>query len=315
MHTHPPASNDVQPQRSAMRWSLTIGLLMFVGKGLAYLLTGSAAILSDAAESVVHVVAVGFAAYSLWLSHRPPDRNHLYGHEKIGYFSAGFEGAMIILAALFITYESIAKWIRGLELEQIELGGVVVLAATVVNGILGMYLIRTGRREGSLILVANGKHVLSDSITSFGVILALVLIWFTGRKEFDPIFAIAIALHILWSGLMLMRQSFQGLMDEGDPRTDLMLRGILNRWASESGGEYHDLRHRSGGHIVWIEVHLLFPGQMNLESAHAAATRLEEEIERELRGRPAVVTTHLEPLEKHSSHHPAAKTPAAVEST
>lgn len=312
MHTQFPTTGDLGPQRRAMRWSLSIGLAMFVGKGLAYLMTGSAAILSDAAESVVHVVAVAFAAYSLWLSHQPPDRNHLYGHEKISFFSAGFEGAMIIVAAVFIIYESIHKWIAGLEIQQIELGTLVIALATVTNGILGWYLIRTGNRERSLVLVANGKHVLTDSLTSLGVIVALGLVWVTGWKPFDPLLAIAIALNILWSGAQLIRQSYRGLMDEGDPETDRVLRRVLAAWAAATGGQYHNLRHRSGGNVVWIEVHVLLPGHQDLEIAHAAATALEDDIEKELHGRPVVVTTHLEPLEQHESHHPPAETATGV---
>jgi cation diffusion facilitator family transporter len=305
MHAHFPATGDLGPQRRAMRWSLSIGLAMFAGKGLAYLLTDSAAILSDAAESVVHVVAVAFAAYSLWLSHQPPDRNHLYGHEKIAFFSAGFEGAMIIVAALFIIYESIRKWIAGPEIQQIELGTLVIALATVANGVLGWYLVRTGKRERSLVLVANGKHVLTDSLTSLGVIVALGLVWITGWMPFDPLIAIAIGLHILWSGVQLVRESFRGLMDTGDPETDRLLRRVLDTWTATSGGQYHNLRHRSGGNVVWVEVHVLLPGHLDLERAHAAATVLEDEIERELSGRPVVVTTHLEPIEKHEQHHPA----------
>jgi len=304
VHTQLPITGDLGPQRRAMRWSLSIGLAMFVGKGLAYLMTGSAAILSDAAESVVHVVAVAFAAYSLWLSHQPPDRNHLYGHEKISFFSAGFEGAMIIVAAVFIIYESIRKWIAGLEIEQIELGTLIIALATVTNGILGWYLVRTGTRERSLVLVANGKHVLTDSLTSLGVIVALGLVWATDWKPFDPILAIGIGLHILWSGVQLVRESSRGLMDTGDPEIDQLLRRVLDAWAATTGGQYHNLRHRSGGNVVWIEVHVLLPGHLDLASAHAAATVLEDDIERELHGQPVMVTTHLEPIEQHAAHHP-----------
>lgn len=287
-----------------MRWSLAIGIAMFLAKGLAYWFTGSAAILSDAAESVVHVVAVSFAAYSLWLSHQPPDRNHLYGHEKMGYFSAGFEGAMIMLAAVFIIAESVRKWVAGLHIDNIAAGAVVTVAATAVNGWLGWHLIRVGRRERSLVLVANGKHVLTDSVTSFGVIIALGLVRFTGILEFDPVIAIAIALQILWSGARLMRQSFRGLMDETDPAIDRSLRAVLDAWCVESGGQYHGFRHRSAGNTLWVEVHLLFPGRQDLETAHASATKLEQRIERELAGAQVVVTTHLEPLDLHAAHHP-----------
>lgn len=312
MHTLPVIPGDAATQRLAMRWSLSIGLLMFAGKGLAYFWTGSAAILSDAAESVVHVVAVAFAAYSLWLSHQPPDRKHLYGHEKIGFFSAGFEGAMIIFAALFIIYHAAVKWILGIELQRIELGTLVIVAATAINGVLGWYLVRTGTRERSLVLIANGKHVLTDSITSLGVIVALGLVWLTGWNGFDPLLAILVALHILASGVKLLQQSFRGLMDEGDPEIDRLLRRVLDRWATTSGGQFHDLRHRSGGSVIWVEVHLLLPGTTSLEAAHAIATSVEDDIERELNGHPVVVTTHLEPLEQHMVHHPSATEETAV---
>jgi cation diffusion facilitator family transporter len=158
---------DVRLQRFAMRLSLAVGFFMLAGKMAAYWITGSAAILSDAAESIVHVVAVSFAAYSLGLSLKPPDRTHLYGHDKISFFSAGFEGAMIIMAALYIIYESVQKWIAGLRLLNLGTGTALILLASLVNGALGLYLVSMGKRHGSLILEANGRHVLTDCWTSF----------------------------------------------------------------------------------------------------------------------------------------------------
>src|SRR5512135_2164785 len=158
MNISPKSDSDRKAMNFAMNLSLAIGLLMFVMKVGAYLLTGSAAILSDAAESVVHVAAVIFAAYSLRLSYRPADEDHLYGHSKISFFSAGFEGAMIILAALYIIYESIHKWLTGLQLENLGFGTVLIAVASLVNGGLGGYLVWLGRRKNSLILEANGKH-------------------------------------------------------------------------------------------------------------------------------------------------------------
>src|SRR5215813_3138024 len=143
-------------QRFAMRLSLVVGVVMFCSKIAAYLITGSAAILSDAAESVVHVVAVSFAAYSLSVSLKPADRTHLYGHDKISFFSAGFEGAMIVIAALYIIYVSVSKWIAGLELQNLGLGTVLIGLASLVNGALGGYLLWIGRKKRSLILEANG---------------------------------------------------------------------------------------------------------------------------------------------------------------
>ena len=165
----PKSAADRKALTFAMRLSLVVGLLMFVIKVGAYLLTGSAAILSDAAESVVHVAAVAFAAYSLKLSYKPADESHLYGHAKIAFFSAGFEGAMIILAAAFIIYESIHKWFTGLHLENLGFGTALTGAAAAINGALGAYLLWTGRRRKSLILEANGKHVLTDCWTSVAV--------------------------------------------------------------------------------------------------------------------------------------------------
>ncbi len=191
----------------AMRWSLSVGVLMLIGKTAAWYVTGSAAILSDALESIVHVAAVAFAAFSLWLSTRPANQEYLYGYERISYFSAGFEGSMIVLAAVSIIVAAIQKWLTGLELERLGLGTLLVAAAGLLNLGLGLYLVRTGKRAHSLILEANGKHVLTDSWTSFGVVGGLLIVIWTGWKPFDPLIAIAVALHILWSGAKLLWRS------------------------------------------------------------------------------------------------------------
>jgi cation diffusion facilitator family transporter len=277
---------------------------MLVGKGVAWVITGSAAILSDAAESVVHVVAVGFAAWSLRLSQQPPDRDHPYGHEKGNYFSAGAEGALIAVAALYILYESIRKIVVGPAIENPGWGAIIITAATAVNALLGWYLLRVGRREGSLILVANGTHVLTDSLTSLGAIVAIILVMITGWAYFDPIIAMVLAVNILVSGFGLVQQSVHGLMDRRDPEVDRRLREVLDQWARDSGGAYHGLRHRSGGHVVWLDVHLLLPADSDLEEAHASATDLEQQIQRRLPDYRLEITSHLEPLEVHGEHHP-----------
>ena len=208
---------ELRAMRFAMRISLAFGVLMLVGKMAAYIMTGSAAILSDAAESVIHVVAVAFAAFSLRLSTKPAKPGFLYGYERITFFSAGFEGAMIVLAAIFILYAAIEKWLSGLQLENLRAGTLLVLAAGVLNAGLGWYLIRTGRRNNSLILEANGKHVLTDSWTSFGVVAGLGLVMLTNWKPFDPLLAIAVAINILWAGGHLVWRSAVGLLDHSDP--------------------------------------------------------------------------------------------------
>jgi len=292
----------VQPLRLAMGLSLVAGFFMLGTKVLAYGTTGSAAILADAAESVVHVVAVSFAAYSLWLSSKPPDPTHLYGHDKIAFFSAGFEGAMIVLAAVYILYESIHRLIAGAKLENLGLGVLLVLGAGITNGALGGYLVWIGKKHGSLILVADGRHVLTDCLTSFGVIVGLGLTILTGWRQLDPIVALVVALQILWMGSRLIRQSVGGLMDEVDPATQTQIRKLLTEMTSEAGVEFHGLRHRNAGNTTWVEFHLLFPKDTSLESAHSLATRIEEKLQQESPMRTEVIS-HLETLEDHHEVH------------
>lgn len=288
--------------RFAMRLSLIFGICMLLGKTAAYLLTGSAAILSDAAESVIHVIAVAFAAFSLWLSSRPADDKFLYGYERITFFSAGFEGAMIILAAVAIIYSAIHKWLHGLQLQRLGTGTLLVLAASVVNAGLGWYLLRTGRKNHSLILEANGKHVLTDSWTSFGVVAGLSLVLLTGWKPFDPLCAIAVALNILWSGGGLVWRSATGLLDYADPAVGRKLRERLDQLCHEHQAEYHGVRFRMTGQRLLIEVHLLFPHQTPVGEAHRIATLIEEKLPQSLEI-PAEVLTHLESLEDHADVH------------
>jgi len=288
--------------RFAMNLSLAVGLLMFAMKTSAYLLTRSAAILSDAAESVTHVAAVFFAAYSLRLSYRPPDKDHLYGHAKISFFSAGFEGAMIVLAALYIIYQSIHKWMTGLQLENLGMGTALTAAAMIINGGLGGYLIWLGRQKHSLILEADGKHVLTDCLTSLAVLVGLSLVLLTKWTPFDPICGILTACNILWSGTGLLKSAFVGLMDTADPITQAKLTEILDRETGTRGLTYHSLRHRNLGDAHWVEAHLLFLKDLSLAEAHRTATAIERVIEASLEPR-AFVTTHLECASDHDALH------------
>ena len=294
--------SSVSQQKFAIGLSLGVGFLMLAGKTYAYTITGSAAILSDAAESVVHVVAVGFAAFSLWLSLKPADTSHPYGHEKIGYFSAGMEGMMIVLAAMYILYEAIIKWLGGLQLQNLSTGVLYTAAATAINAALGGYLIWQGKRHKSIILIANGKHVLTDSWTSFGVIVGLLLTIWTGWLPFDPILAILVAFNILWSGGKLLRQSVGGLMDEGDPELERQLRAVLDAETQKRGLWYHELRYRQSGTTLWVETHLLFSHGELIEDAHRKATEIEAAVKRGF-SLPVHIITHLEPREGHDEIH------------
>jgi len=299
------AHRDQQALRAAwlaMRLSFAVGVLMLLGKTAAYYITGSAAILSDFAESVVHVIAVGFAAFSLRLSTRPAEPKFLYGYERIAFFSAGFEGAMIIVAAIWILVETVEKWLAGLPLQHLGSGTLLLLAAGVLNAWLGWYLLRAGKRSHSLILEADGKHVLTDSFTSFGVVAGLGLVMLTGWKPFDPLVAIAIAANILWSGGRLAWRSAVGLLDYSDPQTGKQIREKLDAICEELGLHYHGVRYRTTGYRQIIEVHLLFPHAMPVGEAHRLATALEERLPLEL-AEPAEVITHLESLEDHEDVH------------
>lgn len=291
-----------QHQQFAIRISLVVGVMMLIGKWYAYLLTGSAAILSDAAESVVHIIAVAFASYSMWLSFQPADDTHPYGHDKISFFSAGIEGGLIIIAALFIIYESVKKLILGVQLENLDFGTWIIFGASVINLALGGFLVWRGKKSQSLILIANGKHVLTDSWTSFGVVAGLLLTMWTGWLPFDPIVAVAVALNILWEGGKLVRQSVGGLMDEADQELEKKIRELLETEVERRGLLYHELRCRNSGNTVWIEFHLLFPSTTLLDNAH----RISTEIESVLCGISEYtvhITTHLEPMERHDEVH------------
>ena len=285
-----------------MRLSLIIGVLMLLSKVAAYLVTRSSAILSDAAESVVHVVAVAFAAFSLRLSAKPAAPQFLYGYERITFFSAGFEGAMIIVAAITILIATIHKWILGLQLEHLGMGALLVLGAGILNAALGIYLLRVGRRTQSLILEADGKHVVTDSWTGLGVVAGLGLVMLTHWKPIDPLVAIAVAANILWSGGRLVWRSAVGLLDYSDPDAGRKIRERLDAISSDLGITYHGVRFRTTGYRQIIEVHLLFSHRTPVGEAHRLATILEERLPTEL-GIPAEVITHLESLEDHADVH------------
>lgn len=286
----------------AMNLSLAAGLLMLAIKTAAWLLTGSAAILSDAAESVVHLAAVIFAAASLRLALRPADSDHLYGHAKISFFSAGFEGAMIILAALYIFHESIRKLIEGAAPHNLSLGTLLILAAGAANGILGAWLLWLGRRKSSLIVEAHGHHVLTDCWTSAGVLLGLLLVKLTGWPAFDPVCAILVALNILRSGFRLISAAVGGLMDKADPAAHRKLVEVLDRETALRGLRYHELRHRNAGDTHFVELHLLFPEGARLRDAHRSATAIEAAVEQAMDHRARVIT-HLECAADHAESH------------
>lgn len=269
---------------------------MLIAKVGAYFLTSSAAILSDALESVVHIFATSIAFYSIMVSSRPPDRNHPYGHGKVEFFSAGLEGMLIIVAAIVIIFEAVRGMIIGRELHNLDWGIYIIAGASMVNLILGQYLVRMGKKTNSITLVADGKHVLTDFYTSGGVIAGLLVVYFTGWEIFDPLIAIAVALNILYSGGKLVRQSVGGLMNESD--TELLAEFVhrLNTHKREAWIDIHQLRSWQSGDKHYIDFHLTMPYYWDVETAHEEQRKVVESL-RDLMDGKAEVLIHIDPCE------------------
>jgi cation diffusion facilitator family transporter len=308
-------SDEHRDLRRAMSLSVAVGLLLLVLKFSAYAMTGSTAILSDAAESVVHIFAVLFAAYSLWLTLKPADEQHPYGHAKISFFSAGLEGALILFAALLIIVIAVQDWMAGLSVRNLDTGIALTALAAVINAALGWHLIRVGKRKKSLVLEANGQHVLTDCWTSGGVVVGLLLAHFTGWLFLDPVCAILVALNIIFSGFHLVQRSVFGLMDQADPEVQQRLIERLDRECRVRGISHHLMRQRFNGFSYDVDVHLMFPDSMTIMEAHRLATEVERAIEAEL-NTATHVTTHLEPMDDHLNIHPESDVqPATLEGT
>jgi cation diffusion facilitator family transporter len=285
--------------RAAML-SLGVGIALLGVKFGAYFLTGSTAIFADALEGIVNVTASGFAMYALVLAHRPADPEHPYGHGKIEFFSAGFEGGMILLAALVAISKAIETLVRHqhLRVDELALGLLLMTIALVANAMVGAYLVRAGRGQSSLTLEADGWHLITDAVTSTAALTALVMVWATGWSLADPLIAVLVSIYIGWTGIKLMRRSAAGLMDEQDASDDLMLRKILDAHVGENGKEpricsYHKLRHRHSGRYHWVDFHLVMPGDLSIDTGHKAASTIEYEIELALGEGNA--TAHVEP--------------------
>ena len=280
--------------------ALTAGAVLMGVKFVAYVLTGSAVIFSDAVESIVNVAAAGFALYSIVLAHRPADESHPYGHGKVEFFSAGFEGGMILLAALVSALKAGGDLLRGSELRtaRLDLGLLLMTGALLVNGGLGWHLLRTGRRRGSLTLIADGNHLLTDALTSVVALAGLVLVRITGWRYADPLAALAVSLYIGRTGVQLLRHAVAGLMDRQDAADEALLRGILDSHLGPAGKEpricgYHKLRHRHSGRYHWVDFHITVPAAWNVDRGHRVASAIEHEIELALGEGNA--TAHVEP--------------------
>jgi cation diffusion facilitator family transporter len=286
-----------------MNLSLAVAVVLLGAKTYASIVTGSSAIYSDAAESVVHMFAVAFAAWALRLSHKPADDTHHFGHDKISFISSGFEGAMISAAAVLIFYEAGMQFVHGVNLTNLGVGLWITAGAAVVNLALGLSLIKVGKKSGSSLLRANGLHVLTDVWSSIAVVVALILISFTGWRMWDPIFAVIAALNILRVGLGLIKESLSGLLDEADPIIEKQARDILDAETATRGLTYHNFRHRHSGRAHWVEFHLVFPDETTVGEAHGRATEVEAAVAVIIAPQGRVIT-HLEPRSEEQRIEP-----------
>ena len=293
-------TND--PVKKALVISLVVSTISLSAKIAAFYITGSTAALSDAAESVVHLFAVIFVVYGYYLSLKPADDDHHYGHERIEFLSVGAEGAIIIIAGLTILYNAVESAITGIEIMNMGTGIILLVIAALINLVLGNYVLRVGRKHDNMIAVSNGKHTLTDVWTSGGVVTALAIIHYTGWLFIDVVVSVMIAAYIMYEAYKLLNFSVRGLMDTRNPSVDRALNEVLNSELPEGATDWHQLRHRTSGNTTWIEFHLVFKDDINLKKAHDRATLLERKLIDALRT-DAVITIHLEPHDAHDESH------------
>ena len=272
----------------------TIGL-----KGVAWKMTGSVGLLSDAIESVVNLAGALMALWMLTLAALPADENHAYGHGKAEYFSSAFEGFLILLAAASIAYTAVERMLTPQPLEEIGLGLLVSTVASILNFVTARILLRAGRQHNSITLEADAHHLLTDVWTSVGVVVAIGAVFLTGWHWLDPVVALVVAANIVWTGVGIVRRSVAGLMDTAVAPQDLeTINGIL-RSHEAAGARFHNLRTRQAGARKFINFDVLVPGAWTVQQGHDLVEIIEQEIRQGLPD--STIFTHLEPLEDPAS--------------
>jgi cation diffusion facilitator family transporter len=292
-------STHFRDLRFPLLLSILAALSTLAIKGAAYYLTDSVGLLSDAAESLVNLAAALTALLCLWYSVQPVDSTHTYGHEKIEFFSSGIEGVLILVASGGIACYAVERLINRRVLQELDIGLALSLGASLINLGVAQILIRTGRRKNSIILEADGKHLMTDVWTSFAVVAGLVLVYFTEWDILDPLVALAVAANIVWTAGGLLHRSFNGLMDHALPADDQQkVRAAIDA-LMRPGLTYHALRTRQAGARKFVDFHLLVPGTWSVQEAHDFTERIEAAIREALPG--AEVTVHIEPIEAEVS--------------
>ncbi|EFK06097.1 cation diffusion facilitator family transporter [delta proteobacterium NaphS2] len=268
--------------------------MLMAAKFYAFHLTGSSAVFSDALESIINVVASAFAFASIVLAAKPPDKSHPYGHGKVEYFSAGFEGALIIIAAVGIFKTGWDHFIRPQSLPNLAEGLYILLGAGLINLILGLVLVRAGKKTESLALRADGKHILTDVITSAGVLAALLLVHLTGLYWLDGAVACMVGFSILYTGISLVKESYAGLMDKAEPALLKEISALLKKHRKNIWAGIHELKAFRSGNFINVSLHLILPRDFTLEEAHRESEVVEMVIRDHFKGRASVLV-HTDP--------------------
>lgn len=276
--------------------SLVVGLVVLGMKLWAWSVTGSVALYSDALESIVNVVTAILALVAVRLAQRPANANMPYGYHKAEYFSAVMVGVMIIVAAILILREAVLGFMNPQMPEEASLGLGISVAATAINAVWAAVLIRHGRAARSPAIEADGKHLLTDVVSTIGVLLGLVLVYATGVAQIDALLAALVALNILWSGWGVIKESVGGLMDVAVPAdTQKTIRDAI-ACTADGALEAHDVRTRQAGKITFIDFHLVVPGAMTVDAAHEICDRIEAKLKELVKD--CQITIHVEPEDK-----------------
>lgn len=277
--------------------SIAAAVVTITLKTAAYWFTGSVGLLSDALESLINLAAAIVALFTLKIAAAPADEEHAFGHDKAEYFSSGIEGTLIFIAALSIVYAAIQRLLAPQPLEQLGIGLFVSGLATAVNLFVALVLIRVGKNHHSLVLEADGHHLMTDVWTSVGVIIGVGLVNLTGWLRLDPVVAILVAVNIIWTGFSLIKRSVLGLMDTAvAPEMQTIAEGVLKEYAEKDGITYENFRSRQSGMKKFFYVDIQFPNDWTIHRVHEIADRIEVEIREKIPN--STVFSHLEPFEK-----------------
>ncbi len=284
-----------QPSLTRFAWLSIAAACITIGiKTSAWLITGSVGLLSDAIESLVNLAAAIMALIALSVAEQPPDEEHKYGHSKAEYFSSAIEGALILLASLFIIYTAVPRLYNPQPLEHVGIGVAISIVASLINFGVARVLMNAGKKHRSITLEADAQHLMTDVWTSVGVIVAVALVAITGWYLFDPIIAILVAINILWTGVRLVRRSAAGLMDAALDDEDLAtIERVLEPYRKQGIG-FHAVRTRKAGTRSFVSMHVLAPSSWSIKRGHDLVEKIEADLRAALDG--IVVFTHLEPL-------------------